>query len=211
MKDHLQLSCRLQPTFVNKNEKEKCFKSFPGDNLVSHSFSLPGFEIQQVIPVEGQLPITATAIREGAACPTCGQSSRSIHSWYQRFPQDLPSSGQVVRLHLHVRRFRCRNKACPRQTFAERLPEVVPVSVQRTTRLTVLLKTIAIAINAKARLSFIGSSCDPCQWRHSLTHRQTYTPAHPTYFAGVGFFKERSAPACANGFPSVDCLCVDAF
>lgn len=112
-------------------------------------FSLPGFEIQQVIPVEGQLHITATAIREGAACPICGQSSRSIHSWYQRFPQDLPSSGQVVRLHLHVRRFRCRNKACPRQTFAERLPEVVPVSIQRTTRLTALLKTIAIAVNAQ--------------------------------------------------------------
>ncbi|HEU5380412.1 MAG TPA: ISL3 family transposase [Ktedonobacteraceae bacterium] len=112
-------------------------------------FSLPGFKIQQVTSVEGQLHITATAIREGAACPTCGQNSKSIHSWYQRFPQDLPSSGQVVRLCLHVRRFRCRNQACPRQTFAERLAEVVPVSVQRTTRLSALLGTFAIAVNAQ--------------------------------------------------------------
>lgn len=84
-----------------------------------------------------------------AACPTCGQSSRSIHSWYQRSPHDLPSSGQGVQLNLHVRRFRCRNQACPRQTFAERLPEIVPVSVQRTTRLTALLKIFAIAVNAQ--------------------------------------------------------------
>lgn len=144
-------------------------------------FSLSGFEIQQVTEIEGQLCITATASNESATCPTCGETSRSIHSWYQRSPHDLPSSGRAVQLHLHVRRFRCPNKACPRQTFAERLPEVVPVSVQRTTRLTSLLKTIAIAVNAKARLSFIGSSCDPCQWRHALTHRQTYIPAHLTY------------------------------
>ena len=33
--------------------------------------------------------------------------------------------------------------------FAERLPEVLPVSVQRTTRLTTVLKTMASAINAQ--------------------------------------------------------------
>jgi transposase len=60
-----------------------------------------------------------------------------------------PSLGQGVQLNLHVRRFRCKNQACPRQTFAERLPEVVPVSVQRTTRLTALLKIFAIAVNAQ--------------------------------------------------------------
>lgn len=75
--------------------------------------------------------------------------SKSIHSWYQRSPHDLPSSGQGVRLNLHVRRFHCRNQACPRQTFAERLPEVVPISVQRTTRLTVLLKIFAVTVNAQ--------------------------------------------------------------
>lgn len=118
--------------------------------ILSHiPFSLPGFEVQQVTSIEGQLCITATAISEAAMCPTCGQSSGSIHSRYQRSPSDLPSSGQRVRLNLHVRRFRCHNKACPRQTFAERLPEVVPVSVQRTTRLTVLLNIFAIAVNAQ--------------------------------------------------------------
>lgn len=75
--------------------------------------------------------------------------SRSIHSCYQRHPHDLPKSGRVVRLCLCVRRFRCRNKVCPRQTFVERIPEVVSPSVQRTTRLTTLLKTVAIAVNAQ--------------------------------------------------------------
>ena len=118
--------------------------------ILSHiPFSLPGFEIQRVAEVESQLCITAIATSDGATCPTCGETSRSIHSWYQRHPQDLPTSGRVVRLSLHVRRFRCRNKACPRQTFAERVPEVVPTSVQRTTRLTTLLKALAIAVNAQ--------------------------------------------------------------
>lgn len=87
--------------------------------ILSHiPFSRPGFVIQQVTEVEGHLCMTATATNNGAPCPTCGETSRSIHSWYQRHPHDLPNSGRAVQLSLHVRRFRCRNKACPRQTFA---------------------------------------------------------------------------------------------
>jgi len=112
-------------------------------------FPLPGFEVQQVSSVESTLIITAVATSEVALCPACGQSSRRIHSYYVRSPRDLPISGQAVQLNLRVRRFRCQNTQCARQTFAERLPEIVAVSAQQTRRLTQLLKTFAIALNAE--------------------------------------------------------------
>lgn len=112
-------------------------------------FPLPGFEVQQVSSVESTVIIRAVATSEVALCPACGQSSRRIHSYYVRSPRDLPISGQAVQLKLRVRRFRCQNKQCARQTFAERLPEIVAVSAQQTRRLTQLLKTFAIALNAE--------------------------------------------------------------
>jgi len=74
----------------------------------------------------------------------------SIHSYYLRAPQDLPSSGLSVHLRLRLRRFRCQNEDCPRHTFAERLPELVAVSAQRTVRLTRLLQAFSIALSGEA-------------------------------------------------------------
>jgi transposase len=54
---------------------------------------------------------------------------------YQRTVADLPWAGVSVLLHLHVRRFVCRNPACPRVTFSEPLPEVVAPSARRSVRL----------------------------------------------------------------------------
>jgi len=54
---------------------------------------------------------------------------------YQRTVADLPWAGVPVTLQLHVRRFVCRNPACPRATFSEPLPEVVAPSARRSLRL----------------------------------------------------------------------------
>ncbi len=89
------------------------------------SFSLSGFEIQQVHRVENTLIITARALSPTAMCPRCQQISHRVHSYYTRSPRDLPVSGQAVYLVLPVRRFRCQNRYCQQQTFVERLPEVV--------------------------------------------------------------------------------------
>ncbi|GHO98725.1 transposase [Reticulibacter mediterranei] len=67
-----------------------------------------------------------------------------------RSPYDLPSSGLSVHLQLSVRRFRCQNEDCPRQTFVERLPELVAVSAQRTVRLTRLLYAFSLALSGEA-------------------------------------------------------------
>jgi transposase len=50
-----------------------------------------------------------------------------------------------VRLELHVRRFFCLKKACARQIFTERLPNVVAPYARRTTRLGDLFTLIGFA------------------------------------------------------------------
>jgi len=59
-------------------------------------------------------------------CLLCGQSSRVIHSHYQRTLTDLPISEYCVQLVLQVRRFRCQNPKCPRKTFAKPLTGIAP-------------------------------------------------------------------------------------
>jgi transposase len=112
--------------------------------------SLPGFEIEEGVCGENTVTITARAITPAAPCPSCGHIATRLHSYYLRIPHDLPSSGLSVHLNLRVRRFRCQNEDCPRQTFAERLPELVAVSAQRTVRLTRLLHAFSLALSGEA-------------------------------------------------------------
>jgi hypothetical protein len=58
-----------------------------------------------------------------------------VHSRYDRHLADLPPLGRSVLIHLRVRRFYCRNAACPRQTFVERLPNLMAPFARRTCRL----------------------------------------------------------------------------
>jgi transposase len=50
---------------------------------------------------------------------------------------------------LRVRRFRCLNDKCVKQTFVERLPEIVAPYAQRTSRLNATLKIFADNLSAK--------------------------------------------------------------
>ena len=60
-----------------------------------------GIEVERVLePEENSLVIEAVSTAETAVCPGCGESSRHIHSYYSRSPQDLPISGYRVCLHL---------------------------------------------------------------------------------------------------------------
>ena len=113
-------------------------------------FALPGFELQEISCSEATLTITARAISPEAICPSCEQTSQRVHSYYTRSPADLPVSGQRVQLILHVRRFRCQKRQCRRQTFVERVPEVVPVQARHTTRLRAILDLVANAMSGQA-------------------------------------------------------------
>ena len=113
-------------------------------------FDLPGFAIDQVIANEDTLHIQAHSLKTSEHCPDCQQLSSRIHSHYSRHPQDLPCTQHGVRLGLCVHRFRCANPTCPRRTFVERLPELVPLHARRTQRLTARLRAVAFEAGAEA-------------------------------------------------------------
>src|SRR5918999_1174893 len=118
--------------------------------LATSAFSLPGCEMTAVKQSDGALMITAHSTAPTANCPRCGERSQRIHSYYTRRPRDLPQGDYAVRLVLHVRRFRCLNANCTAQTFAERLPQVVRPTAQRTERLTTALQHLGLALGGEA-------------------------------------------------------------
>src|SRR3954463_6666000 len=96
---------------------------------------MPGCRVEQITREDpGRLSITAKGTRPGGRCPDCGQASRAVHSRYRRRPADLPPPRRAGRARPRLRRFSGRNAACPRRTFAERLPELIRPHARRTGR-----------------------------------------------------------------------------
>jgi transposase len=95
-----------------------------------------------------RLQLTATA--PTAACPRCAVPSSSVHSRYQRRLTDLPWGARAVRIQLTVRKFLCRNRACGRRIFTERLPELVAAYGRKTHRLVTVLRAIGLALGGQA-------------------------------------------------------------
>jgi hypothetical protein len=67
-----------------------------------------------------------------------------------RRPADLPCLGRQVRLELAVRRLYCRNPACARPSFVERLPGLVAPRAQRTHRLADAQGQVGVALGGAA-------------------------------------------------------------
>jgi transposase len=112
---------------------------------------LPGCSIERITPDgPGFLHIAAHGTRPGGRCPDCGGASRAVHSRYHRRPADLPSLGRAVGVELGVRRFYCRKAACPRRTFAERLPELLGPRARRTGRLAEAQGRVGVALGGEA-------------------------------------------------------------
>jgi transposase len=99
-----------------------------------------------------RLELTATAPH--ARCPCCTVSSSSIHRRYQRHLTDLPWGMRLVRIQLTVRKFVCRNRACGRRIFTERLPDLVAPSARKTDRLITVLRAIGVALGGNAGARF---------------------------------------------------------
>ena len=117
--------------------------------LTSIPFALPGCRLDGVQPEPSRLVIAASAKARSAACPACGHRSRRVHGRYSRSPADLPISDRTVGLLLSVRRFRCLNSACARQTFAEPFPDLLPRYARRTDRLAVAQGRTALTVGAE--------------------------------------------------------------
>jgi len=106
--------------------------------------------VDQILPSPEQVTILTSPRQQSAQCPTCAQPSSRIHSRYQRTLRDLPWQGRPVALRLQMRRFRCLNPTCPRQTFAEALPGAVQPFARRTDRLGGLQYQLALALGGEA-------------------------------------------------------------
>src|SRR3954470_14557698 len=112
---------------------------------------MPGCRVKQITRDDpGLLSITAQGTRPGGRCPNCGYASRAVHSRYRRRPADLPALGRAVRLDLRLRRFYCRNAACTRRTFAERLPELIRPHARRTDRLAEAQARVGVALGGES-------------------------------------------------------------
>jgi transposase len=114
-------------------------------------FPMPGCRLERITAEASDLlHIAAHATRPCGRCPDCGRASRAVHSRYRRKPADLPSLGRKVRVGLRVRRFYCRNAACARRTFAERLPDLVKPHARRTCRLAEAQGRVGAALGGEA-------------------------------------------------------------
>ena len=111
---------------------------------------MPGCSVERITrDGPGFLHIAAHGTRPGGRCPDCGRASRAVHSRYRRRPADLPSLGRAVGVDLRVRRFYCRNAACARRTFAERLPELLGPRARRTCRLAEAQGRVGVALGGE--------------------------------------------------------------
>ena len=111
----------------------------------SHSQSLlpgPGTLILDRVERDADRFRLVVHVEQEPVCPLCGEVSRSRHSCYCRCLQDLPWQGVSVQLWATVGRFRCRNPACPRKIFCERLPRIARVYGRQTERAAEIVRLI---------------------------------------------------------------------
>ena len=85
-----------------------------------------------------------------ARCPTCGISSKRIHSRYDRHLADQPISGQDTTVRLRARRFFCLADGCAVKTFAERVDGLTTRRARRTPPLLMALARIGRALAGRA-------------------------------------------------------------
>jgi len=88
--------------------------------------------------------------QSAAACPLCGQPASRVHSRYVRTLTDLPWLEVPVQIRLTIRRLHCATPDCPRQIFAERVPQLAAPYARRTLRLHALLTVLAFALGGEA-------------------------------------------------------------
>jgi transposase len=84
---------------------------------------------------EQMITVVAVSRQTAPWCPLCGTSASRIHRHDSRQLADVPCAHKRVRLVLHVRKFFCDVKTCPRKIFTERLAPFMQPWARVTTRL----------------------------------------------------------------------------
>lgn len=142
----------------------------------------PGLRLENVAIDAEIVSLYVASTCPSAACPVCENTSDRLHSHYLRTVTDLPWGGRCVRLSLRVRRFRCSDPRCPRQIFAERLPQVVEPYARKTTRLEEILLLVGFALGGEAGTRLVerlGMKASPSTLLRRLHGAQTRSFAVP--------------------------------
>jgi Transposase and inactivated derivatives len=97
---------------------------------------LDGLAAERVEVDAGGCPVVhlVTADAEAARCPACRAVSTCAKEWVTTHPRDLAYGGRMVRLSWRKRRWRCRNRDCPKGSFTEQTA-AVPARRRLTARL----------------------------------------------------------------------------
>jgi transposase len=128
-----------------------------------------------------QITLRVQSTQTRAPCPLCATPARRIHSDYGRTLADLPWAQYRVSLQLRVRKWFCRNRACRRRIFTERLPTVAAPWARRTLRLAQRLIALGVALGGKAGVR-LGHAWDLVVSRNTVLRllRQQPAPSFPT-------------------------------
>jgi transposase len=133
-------------------------------------------EACEVDEAAAQIPLHVRATQTSAPCPLCATPARCIHSDYARTLADLPWAQYRVRLHVRVRQWFCRNRACPRRIFTERLPTVAAPWARRPLRLAQRLVAVGLALGGTAGMP-LSHPWDLVVSRHTLLRLLRQQPA----------------------------------
>jgi transposase len=128
-----------------------------------------------------QIILRVQSTQTNAPCPLCATPARRIHSDYGRTLADLPWAQYRVCLQLRVRKWFCRNRACHRRIFTERLPTIAAPWARRTLRLAQRLVALGVALGGRAGVH-LGHAWDLVVRRNTLLRglRRQSTPSFPT-------------------------------
>jgi transposase len=118
---------------------------------------LAGLRVHRVEDGGDAVMIVASCRAQAACCPRCGQESRRVHGGYARIVADGATGGRPVLIVLQVRRFRCRNPACPAVTFAEQAGGLSERYRRRSVPLLGMLAGFGLELAGRAAARLAGT------------------------------------------------------
>src|SRR2546430_5584331 len=134
-------------------EEDPAFITLPRPDVLARLLpdaTLLHLEACEVDETAAQITLRVQSTQTSAPCPLCATPARRIHSDYGRTLADLPWAQYRVCLQLRVRKWFCRNRACRRRIFTERIPTVAAPWARRTLRLAQRPVPLGMALGGKA-------------------------------------------------------------
>src|SRR5438067_1448681 len=165
-------------------EEDPAFITLPLPDVLARLLpdaTLLHLEACEVDETAAQITLRVQSTQSSAPCPLCATPARRIHSDYGRTLADLPWAQYRVCLQLRVRKWLCRNRACPRRIFTERLPTVAVPWARRTLRRAQRLVALGLALGGTAGMR-LGQQWDLAVSRNTLRRgrRRQPAPSFPT-------------------------------